>query len=1049
LLPLAIDKPLINRSRWEAPWKWNSFGLVEVLRQLLGGDLLDYGRLPVLTLLAAAGVLLWALARRRPAATERFAPDRTPRPTLDFAVYGAGLWLFLYSGRQSWGVLFSLLGTSEETPLHRLIGGVHVFAILLCGIALGGLWHWFRLRGAWKGSLGALAATILVLAPALLERNAFVAQGVEWGRQNLAARAAEAGALEQTLSEVQSLPGRAFAGLAGDWGREFRAGSTPVFGVLAAHNVPAIGMLYHAMALTADISVRFNEWRADHHRLFNITALLADSSRQVAGFLEPAGRHGRFQVYRAPGGGYFDLVRVRYSAYIDKHSFYDITDPWLQSDWVEKRQHIRLDFASDALPELPRLDSTSALPAAEPAQALGYIRSETRSGEVYSAQVLAGQPCYLLFKMTYHPNWRVLVNGEPRATVALTPGMIGVALDPGEYRVECRYEPEVWRTPLLAAGLFAAVLLFVGERRGIAARIEERAAGRVDRRWHSMPAPARQRLTTAAGLLLLALPVCLPLATTQMPLGHDAYEYLPRQIEFHENIRHGIWIPRWAADLSLGYGQPFFVFNPPLLYYLAEFALLAGADPLAALNLACAVIVLGAAVAMFLLGRLWFGEWGGWLSAAAYIYAPYFHVDLFVRQALAEFAAFPFYPLAFYGFARYARDRQPRWLLAGAAGYAGVIAAHHPAAFLFTPLLLAFFIFQALREKSWKLLLAQTGAFVLALGLGAGVWVPGLFERGFVKLERLLEGYLQYTNHFVYLQQLFFTNWGHGISTPGYDDGMSFSLGWSHIVVAAAAWALTQRRLSGPERRQTRLLLAFLTGACVVFSVLMLAGSYWFWATLPLMKYIEFPWRMLAPASFCLALVAGAAAHGLTRSHAWRRPILAAALGFLILPNLSHIAPAGYQTIDLRQWTPEQIARRGISVTTRNEYEPRWAELPAYRDETLRAAAGWAQGELRRLSPAHWSGAVKASTDSTVEIGCFFFPGWQAAVGHRQVPVEPAPGSGLIRFSVPPGDHQVELVFRRTPVRFVADALSLLSLLVLGWLWVRLGPTSRNAKNAR
>jgi hypothetical protein len=522
-----------------------------------------------------------------------------------------------------------------------------------------------------------------------------------------------------------------------------------------------------------------------------------------------------------------------------------------------------------------------------------------------------------------------------------------------------------------------------------------------------------------------------------MLLGHDAYEYLPRQIEFHENIRHGILMPRWAADLSLGYGQPFFAFNPPLLYYLAEIWLLAGLDPLTALNLTCALVVAGSAVAMFLLGRLWFGACGGWLSAAAYIYAPYFHVDLFVRHALAEFAAFPFYPLAFYGFARYARDRETRFLLLGAAGYAAVIAAHHPAAFLFSPLLLGLVVFQALLAKSWQVMLAQTGAFALGLGLGASVWVPALFERSFVKLDRLLEGYLQYTNHFAYLQQLFSTNWGYGISTPGYDDGMSFSLGWSHLLLAAAAWVVIHRRLRGAEHAEKRRLLGYLTGCCLIFIVLMLAGSEWFWASLPLMKYIEFPWRMLAPASFCLALVAGAAAYGFKQTHAWRRPAIAAALGLLILPNLSHIAPAGYQTVDLRQWTPEQIAQRGVSVTTRNEYEPRWAELPAYRSETVRVVAGWAQGELQRRSPVHWSGQVNARTESTVEISCFFFPGWQASVDGREAPIDTSPNSGLIRLAVPAGGHQVELVFRRTPVRVAADLLSLLSVLVLGGLWAR------------
>ncbi len=647
------------------------------------------------------------------------------------------------------------------------------------------------------------------------------------------------------------------------------------------------------------------------------------------------------------------------------------------------------------------------------------------------------QDCYLLFKMTYHPNWRVLVNGEPHATVALTPGMLGVAVNPGEYRIECRYEPEVWRTPLLAAGLLGGLLLLLGERRGTAAAFEDKGSRWISGGWQAIPAPARRRLAAAAGLTALALPVCLPWFTHQMLLGHDSYEYLPRLVEFHENIRHGILMPRWAPDLSLGNGQPFFVFNPPVLYYLAEVWLLAGLDPLTALNLTCALLVLAAGVSMYLLGRFWFGTWGGWLAAAAYLYAPYFHVDLFVRHALAEFAAFPFYPLAFYGFARYGRDRDRRFLLLGAAAYAAVIGVHHPAAFLFSPLLLAFVLFQTLQQKSWRLLAAQLGALALALGLGASVWVPGVFERGYVKLDRLLQGYLQYTNHFVYLQQLFETNWGYGISTAGYNDGMSFSLGWSQVLLAVVGWLAVSRCLQGDERRRQRRLLGFLSICCGVFAVLMLAGSEWFWTTLPLMKYVEFPWRMLAPASFCLALLAGAAARGLAQLRTWRGPAAAAAMGLLILPNLSHIAPAGNQTVDLDAWAPQQIARRGVSVTTRNEYEPAAALAPIYHEETMRTVAGRAEGELIRRSPVHWSGPIHAVMNSTLDVSCFFFPGWQASVDGVEAPLVAAPGSGLIQLTIPAGQRRLELHFGRTAVRATADAVSLLSLLIFAALWVR------------
>ena len=295
--------------------------------------------------------------------------------------------------------------------------------------------------------------------------------------------------------------------------------------------------------------------------------------------------------------------------------------------------------------------------------------------------------------------------------------------------------------------LLAAVL----ERKGVVKRNLEHIHAWSQRVFDLKTRGYRVRWLTVAGLLVLALPVCLPLLTNELPGGHDTFEYLPRQVEFHENIRHGILLPRWAPDLSTGYGQPFFLFNPPLLYYFAELWHLVGFDFVTALNLACVVLIALSGVSMFLLGALFFGATGGWLAAVAYVYAPYFHVNLYVRHALAEFAAFPFYPLALYGFARYARDGRRRFLLVGSIGYAGVLVSHHPAALLFTILLIAFIAFLAWQASNWNLLWRQLGGVFLGLGLSAGIWLPSLLEMQSVSVGLLLEGYLNYSNHFVYL----------------------------------------------------------------------------------------------------------------------------------------------------------------------------------------------------------------------------------------------------------------------------------------------------------
>jgi hypothetical protein len=133
--------------------------------------------------------------------------------------------------------------------------------------------------------------------------------------------------------------------------------------------------------------------------------------------------------------------------------------------------------------------------------------------------------------------------------------------------------------------------------------------------------------------------MCVPLLNTGESSGHDGYFYVPRLVEFHENIRAGNLLPRWAPDLENGQGQPLFIFTPPMIHYLAELWYLLGAGLAKAFDFAALSIILVSGCSMFLLCRLLFGTSGGLLGAAAYLYGPYMHVDLYVRRALAEFSA--------------------------------------------------------------------------------------------------------------------------------------------------------------------------------------------------------------------------------------------------------------------------------------------------------------------------------------------------------------------------------------------------------------------------
>ena len=1001
LLPMLADGAWINHSRWEQLWKWDSFGAWQVLKMLFTGELLDHGRVPALTLLAAMGGAAWWWDRRRgqkiPAAWR-------------FVTYGAGFWLLLFFGRPFWGPLLKLLGASEDVPLHRLIGGVQAFLVLLAGIGLAALWREAARR--WRVAAAA-ALTLVLLYPMARERAHFLANNAAWGKRSLEAYAANRTSIEAAIANVRERGGRVYPGLAAQWGGKFKIGDVPFYGFLTTAHVPAVAFLYHSMALTGDVMVRFNEMDAGQYRLFGIRSVVAPAQGAVAPFLVPRAQIGPFRIFDAPGGNYFDVVEVPFAVRTTRDNFYEVNDRWLQSDWVAKRQHLRLDF-SDATSPLSRIGSDAALPAWPVAVSAGEVSSERQAGESYEAEFNAARAAFVLFRMTWHPNWKAYVDGQPAETVMLSPGFVGVAVSAGHHQVACRYEPGNSKIFLAIGGFLGAALLC-----GVGFRPLPIA-------W-----PARlksPRVAVAAGLIALSLPVAISVATSRLPDGHDALEYFPRLEEFHENLAHGILFPRWAPDLSRGTGQPFFQFNPPVIYYLGELWHAAGFDFVTAMNMACVAVVFASAAAMFLLGRLYFGDWGGWLAAAAYLYAPYFGVNLYVRSAMAEFAAFPFFALALYGFGSYAKSGRRGRLILGAAAYAGVLWSHNAAALLFTPLLVGFVAFTAWMEKSWRILRGEVLGLLLGLGLGTCVWLPSLAERQYVGLNRLLEGYLRYSNHFVYLHQLLYSPWGYGISVAGDQDGMSFALGWSHLLLAIAAWIGFVRTGTQKERPWLR----FFTGAAVAVSILMLQDAVWLWDRFPLLEYVEFPWRLLGPATACVALMVAALGPFMASLGRWRTAAFAISLALLIVPNLVHNQPKQYRDIDLALWTPQQLAVRGIDVTTASEYVPRWVEVwPAFDTRPVRMLSGEAPVEQTERSPVSSSVRVQAKDSGTAEMPIAWFPGWEVRVDGEPVATEPAKPTGLIRFTLPAGEHTVEARLTRTSPRLVGDILSLLSLAAL------------------
>ncbi|MEO8595952.1 MAG: hypothetical protein ABI759_21705 [Candidatus Solibacter sp.] len=457
LLPILQDRAILNHSRWEESWKWDSFGAATVLKTLFSGEVLDHGRLPVMSLLALAGAatVAWQIYRTR----------RLPAPQ-GFLLAAAVVWILIFFGRPTWGPLLLAIGAVRDLHLHRAVGAVQAFLVLLAALAIeAGFRELMRRKLLWLASVSA----VVLLAPMLTERAAYLARNQSQGTEVMIALNAAEPAVDAVTNSVLQTGGRVSAGPGTGWGSRFQVGNIPFFALLNIRLVPQMSAPYQLTALTSDLLPSFDHKRPPHYSLFNVRSVVVPQSlaAEAAPFLTPRYQVDRYRILDAPGRGYFDIVTTPAAATVDQADFYDVNRAWLESDWVDRHAHLWLDFdGRHAPPNLPRLAKHAALPPADSAAPPGELVGEVQSHERYLVEVRMQREGMVLFKMTWHPNWLALVDGKPQATAVLSPGFVGVPVASGSHNILMSYQPGFTKLWLALAGFLLAAGAVWAERRG-------------------------------------------------------------------------------------------------------------------------------------------------------------------------------------------------------------------------------------------------------------------------------------------------------------------------------------------------------------------------------------------------------------------------------------------------------------------------------------------------------------------------------------------------------------------------------------------------------
>jgi hypothetical protein len=551
-------------------------------------------------------------------------------------------------------------------------------------------------------------------------------------------------------------------------------------------------------------------------------------------------------------------------------------------------------------------------------------------------------------------------------------------------------------------------------------------------------------LLIALTLTLISLPAVHPLLQGQMPLTADGTLHLYRLVALDHALSDGTLWTRYVAGMTYGYGAPMFNYYSPLSLYPMLLLHKLGLSFLQSWLWGMALYTLVAAFGAYLLGKRWSGEVGGLVTAAAYVYAPYTLYDSLWRGTVAEFASLsllPFVLWALTNVALYGRRRD--WLVA-VLSFALFVPMHNVITLHGSVLIGVYTLFLWATQNPQPLVSNGIKLFsplVLGLMLTAFFWLPALTETGYVKIDAITA-----TNPTIDVVSNL-TDLGDVLALPMTADPtqlqppISISLSWTQIILALIGVVLV---FSQPQTMN--LYRVFVLFALLLIAVLVLMNteaSAFLWQNLPLIRYSQFPSRLLGLASLLLAVLAGIGAAqmlAITKSRAGAGMVAAASLSAVVIYGFPYLYP-----IYLPQINPQNIRdlhefeRETGFVTTSSfgEYLPVWNFEPPDADKLISRfeqtpVISRLNGDVAVVAESwgHTWGQVEveAARETTLTFDWFYFPGWQATRNGQPLELSPTSPEGFISATIPSGRHTLEIRLANTDRQNLAWAISAVGL---------------------
>ncbi len=541
-----------------------------------------------------------------------------------------------------------------------------------------------------------------------------------------------------------------------------------------------------------------------------------------------------------------------------------------------------------------------------------------------------------------------------------------------------------------------------------------------------------------AGLVVLgvSLAIVAPFVWLGNASGHDIGFHAASWVDVAAQWREGNFFPRWAEWANYGYGEPRFIFYPPLSWLLGA-ALVSLLPISAAAGMYIATVQTLAGISAYALARNFASRGGALIGAACFAANPDALLIIYVRSDYAELLAMAFYPLLLLAALRLCgwlrgKSGARRDLVFFALSFAAIWLANAPAGVIASYTAALIFAWGAITERSWKPVMRGAGGLALGFGLAAFYLIPAAYEESWVNIVQALSTGLKPTDNFLFT----------AINDPDHNhfNRVASLMGVLTVVLTLALATAMRRqwRRDGNESNEMRRAWWALLIAAAAACALMVKVTNPLWKLLPKLRFVQFPWRWMSIVAVVLCVCTAGALAGRKRAWVWVTAL------FVILASAAVYLGRNtwWDADDFPSIQDAVDQKQGFEGT--DEYDPLDDDHLDLKQNQPQAAVLPAEEEKAapraRLTVKRWTAenrVVEAETETPQRIALRLldYPAWRVSVNGKQIQPDHLEGVMAMVVPVPAGKSMIEVEFTRTADRTIGGAVSGASLVLVALLY--------------